>query len=128
MLEIPLTPDVKRSPPRIGDPTVLFREAVGQERIAKGAREWNVHCSAQVQMSDFGVSETELPPAEAMWMNRYMRPSAYLLFELPHLCHCRSNSLLHNFDERTAPLDSRPYILQVAYAMATSNSRLWATQ
>jgi hypothetical protein len=90
---------------------VLFREAVCQERIAKGAWEWNVHCSAQVQVSELGVAEAELPPAEAMWMNRYVQPYPYLLFELPHLCHCRSNSLLHNFDERTAWLDSGQYIL-----------------
>jgi hypothetical protein len=86
---------------------MLCRKVVRQERIANGAWEWNVHCSAEVKMSDLGVSETEFPPAEAMWMNRYMRPSPYLFFELPHLCHCRSNSLLHNFDERTAWLDSR---------------------
>src|SRR6266436_180154 len=85
---------------------MLCRKAVRQQRIANGARKWNVHCSAQVKMSDLGVFETELPPAEAMWMNRYMRPCRYLLFELPHLCHCRSNSLLHSFDERTAWLDS----------------------
>jgi len=90
---------------------VLFREAVCQERIANGAWEWNVNCPADMHVSEFGVSDAELPPAEAMWMNRYMRPSPYLLFELPHLCHCRSNSLLHNFDERTAWLDSGQYIL-----------------
>jgi hypothetical protein len=90
---------------------VLFREAVCQERIANGAWEWNVNCPADMQVSEFGVSDAELPPAEAMGMNRYMRPSAYLLFELPHLRHCRSNSLLHNFDERTARLDSGQYTL-----------------
>jgi hypothetical protein len=81
---------------------MLIGEVIRQECIAQGAWEGNVHCSAQVQVSDFGVAEAELPPAEAMWMNRYMRPSTYLVFELPHLCHCRSNSLLHSFDERTA--------------------------
>jgi hypothetical protein len=90
---------------------VLFREAVCQERIANGAWKWNVNCPADMQVSEFGVSDAELPPAEAMGMNRYMRPSAYLLFELPHLRHCRSNSLLHNFDERTARLDSGQYTL-----------------
>jgi hypothetical protein len=90
---------------------VLFREAVCQERIANGAWEWNVNYSAHVQVSELGVAEAELPPAEAMWMNRYMRPSPYLLYELPHLCHCRANSLLHDFDERTAWLDSGQYIL-----------------
>ena len=63
---------------------MLIGEAIRQECIAKGAWEWNVHCSAQVQVSDLGVAEAKLPPAEAMWMNRYMRPSTYLLFELPH--------------------------------------------
>jgi hypothetical protein len=90
---------------------MLFREAVRQECIAKSAWEWNIHCSAHVQVANLGVAEAELPPAEVMWMNRYVRPSAYLLFELPHFCHCRSNSLLHNFDERTAWLDSGQYIL-----------------
>jgi hypothetical protein len=85
---------------------MLFREAVCQERIANGAWKWNVNCPSDMQVSEFGVSDAELPPAEAMGMNRNMRPRAYLLFELPHLCHCPSNSLLHNFDERTARLDS----------------------
>jgi hypothetical protein len=58
---------------------VLFREAVCQERIANGAWKWNVNCPADMHVSEFGVSDAELPPAEAMWMNRYMRPSAYLL-------------------------------------------------
>jgi hypothetical protein len=48
---------------------VLFRKAVRQERIANVSREWNVHGSAQMHVSEFGVSETELPPAKAMWMN-----------------------------------------------------------
>ena len=90
---------------------MLFREAVCQERIANGAWEWNVNYSAHVQVSELGVAEAELRPAEAMWMNRYMRPSPYLLFEIPHLCHRRSNSFLDDFDERTAQLDSGQYIL-----------------
>ena len=90
---------------------MLFRKAFRQERIANAAGERNVNCTADMHMSEFGVSEAELPPAEAMWMNRYMRLCPYLLFELPHFCHCRSNSLLHNFDERTAWLDSGQYIL-----------------
>jgi hypothetical protein len=93
---------------------VLFRKALRQERIANGAGEWNVDCSAHVHVTEFGVSEAELPPAEAMWMNGYLRPRPYLLFELPHFCHCRSNSLLNSFDERTAWLDSGQYILRVA--------------
>ena len=48
---------------------VLLRKAVRQKRIANGAGEWNVHGSAQMHVSEFGVSETELPPAKAMWMN-----------------------------------------------------------
>ena len=53
---------------------MLFREAVCQERIANGAWKWNVNCPADMQVSEFGVSDAELPPAEAMWMNRYVRP------------------------------------------------------
>src|SRR6266853_6887587 len=71
----------------MGDPTVLVREAVCEAHIANGAWEWHVNCPADMHVSEFGVSDAELPPAEAMWMNRYMRPSTYLLFELPHLCH-----------------------------------------
>jgi hypothetical protein len=102
---------------------VHFRKAFRQERIANGARERNIHCSAYMLVSEFSVSEAELPPAEAMWMNRYVRPCRYLLFELPHFCHCRSNSLLHNFDERKAWLDAGQYILWVPYAVATGNAR-----
>jgi|SRR5439155_15132238 len=111
MLEVTFTLNVKRSPPRIGDPLVLLREAVRQERIAKGAWEWNVNCPAEMHVSEFGVSDAELPPVEAMWMNRYVRPCRYLLFGLPHFCHRRSNSVLHNFDERTPRLDSGQYLL-----------------
>jgi len=40
-----------------------------------------------MHMSEFGVSEAELPPAKAMWMNRYMRPCRHLFLELSQLCH-----------------------------------------
>jgi hypothetical protein len=66
---------------------VLLRKAVRQKGIANGAGEWNVHCSAQMHVSEFGVSETELPPAKAMWMNRYVRPCRHLFLELSQLCH-----------------------------------------
>jgi hypothetical protein len=66
---------------------VLIRKAVRQERIANLSREWNVHGSAQMHVSEFGVSETELPPAKAMWMNRYVRPCRHLFLELSQLCH-----------------------------------------
>ncbi len=66
---------------------MLLRKAVRQKRIANGSGEWNVHCSAQMHVSEFGVSETELPPAKAMWMNRYARPCRYLFLELSQLCH-----------------------------------------
>jgi len=66
---------------------VLLRKAVRQKGIANGAGERNVHGFAQMHVSEFGVSETELPPAKAMWMNRYLRPRRYLLLELSQLCH-----------------------------------------
>src|SRR5256885_12455484 len=31
------------------------------------------------------ISEAELPPAKAMWMNRYMRPCRHLFLELSQL-------------------------------------------
>ena len=66
---------------------MLLRKAVRQKRIANGSGEWNVHCSAQMHVSEFGVSETELPPAKTMWMNRYVRPCRYLFLEPSQLCH-----------------------------------------
>ena len=57
---------------------MLFRKAVRQKRIANGAGERNVHRSARMCMSEFGVSEAELARAKAMWMNRYMRPCRHL--------------------------------------------------
>jgi hypothetical protein len=66
---------------------VLFRKAFRQKRIANGAGERDVHGSAQMHVSEFSVSEAELPPAKAMWMNRYVRPCRYLFLELSQLCH-----------------------------------------
>jgi hypothetical protein len=89
---------------------MLFRKAVRQERIANVSREWNVRGSAQMQVSEFGVSETKLPPAKAMWMNRYVRPCRYLFLELSQLCHV-DHTLFGDFDDRGVWRDSGQYML-----------------
>ena len=39
---------------------MFFGKAVRQERIANGAGEWNVHCSAQMHVSEFAVSGSHM--------------------------------------------------------------------
>jgi len=88
---------------------VLFRKAVRQKRIANGSGERNVHGSAQMHVSQFGVSEAELPPAKAMWMNRHMRPCRYLFLELSQLCHVDHTLFVISMTGESG--DSGPYML-----------------
>jgi hypothetical protein len=73
---------------------VLLREAFGQECVVNWAWERNIHGPAEMHVSEFGVCETELPPAKAVRMNRYAWPCGYLFFELSHLHHLNAPHIL----------------------------------
>jgi hypothetical protein len=58
---------------------VLFRKAFRQERIANGARERNIHCSAYMRVSEFGRRFRSGTPARRSDVDEPIRAAMPLL-------------------------------------------------
>jgi len=61
---------------------VLLRKTACQESIMDWARERDVNNPSDVHVSAFGIIEEELTAAEAVWVNRYVRPGRNFVFQV----------------------------------------------
>ena len=73
---------MKGCPTRIGNPTMFFREALRQDLIMNGLREWDIQCAAVMQVPDFCPSKTKLRTSIAVRMFGYTGPGENLTHEI----------------------------------------------
>ena len=59
-----------------------FSQFFVKQFIANFAREWNIQYTIAVQMSDFGISETEFLATETMWVDGHLLPPGYFILKL----------------------------------------------
>ena len=74
MADVSFAVNLKSSPPRVRDPTVLFGLTFLQQRVANCSRKRDVNGSVSVQMPDLRLPESEFFASEPMRVNRDVRP------------------------------------------------------
>src|SRR5262249_8244509 len=82
MVDVHLTPDAKRDPAGVWSRAVAFRQTLGQQLIAKGARKRYFHGAVVMHVSDFRPPQAENASTEAVRPRRNSRPLASMTFEL----------------------------------------------
>lgn len=82
MPEILFLSYAKADPAGVWHPVVLVGKVFFEERVTDGARKRDIHDAACMYMPDFGVSELELAPAEAVRVNGDARPGGHLVDEI----------------------------------------------
>jgi hypothetical protein len=75
MDDVAFVADLKSSPARVRNPTVLFGLTLLQQRIADCTREWDINGSVSVYMSYFCFPESEFFAPEPMRVGGDVRPS-----------------------------------------------------
>jgi len=73
---------------------MLLGKALRQQRIANRAGKGDIKNAADVDMTNLRAAETEFSAAEAVRMNRYLRPRGNFLFQ--------PRQMLHTFNNLTA--------------------------
>lgn len=80
MRKVVFAADSEGSPAGIGNPMMLFRESVGQERIPNRLWKWDVDDATEMEMSNLRLIEPEFDAPESMGMSRGVGPRQHFIF------------------------------------------------
>jgi len=81
MANVSIAANLKSSPPRVRDPTVLFGLTFLQQRVANCPRKWDINGSVLVHMSDLRFPKSKFFASEPVRVNRDVRPSGNFVFQ-----------------------------------------------
>src|SRR5690348_7250356 len=115
MLQVVVPADAKGDPAGVRDPAVFLGQTFGQQRVVDRAGKRNIDDVAGVHVPDFRAAEAELAAAEAMRMNRDVRPGGKLVFQRFQVLH---GSTPKYFDDSATTADSAASISR-SFALAT---------
>ena len=81
MADVSFAPNLKSSPPRVRDPTVLFGLTFLQQRVANCSRKWDIHGSVFVQVSDLRFPKSKFFTSKPMRVNCDVRPGGNFVLQ-----------------------------------------------
>jgi hypothetical protein len=82
MADVGFAANLKSSPSRVRDPTVLFSLTFHQQRVANSSRKWDVDGPVPVNMSDLRFPKSKFLASETMRVDRDVGPRRNFALQL----------------------------------------------